>query len=115
MQTNIPTFLMPNRSRYAFQSPSVSDEKGAYRMRPPRSSRPGSNLSDPSSRVYLHVPYRRTRRIVVLVAFLACGALACFAYAYWLLTTRYSQSVRTHSLGLADPSLNSRRVSARRI
>ncbi|KAH0825978.1 hypothetical protein J3R83DRAFT_7573 [Lanmaoa asiatica] len=91
---------MSATSRHAFQSPSVSDEKGAYRMRPPRSSRPGSNLhhfSDSSSRTYLHVPYRRTRRLAMLVALLACGALICFACAYWLFTTRYghlSPSVR---------------------
>lgn len=83
---------MSTTSRYAFQSPSVSDEKGAYRMRPPRSSRPGSNLrhpSDPSSRVYLHVPHRRTRRLAMLLALLACGSLVCFVCAYWLFTTRY--------------------------
>ncbi|KAH0825962.1 hypothetical protein J3R83DRAFT_7557 [Lanmaoa asiatica] len=91
---------MSTTSRYAFQSPSVSNEKGAYRMRPPRSSRPGSNpyhFSDPSSHTYLHVPYRRTRRLAMLVALLACGALICFACAYWLFTTRYghlSPSVR---------------------
>ncbi|KAG8219198.1 hypothetical protein J3R82DRAFT_9 [Butyriboletus roseoflavus] len=85
--------MMSITARYAFQSPSVSDEKGAYRMRPPRSSRPGSNLrhsSDPSSRVYLHVPHRRPRRLAMLLALLACGVLVCFACAYWLFKTRYS-------------------------
>ncbi|KAI9566298.1 hypothetical protein HD554DRAFT_2277757, partial [Boletus coccyginus] len=99
---------MSTTSRYAFQSPSISDEKGAYRMRPPRSSLSRSNLrhfSDPSSRVHLHVPYRRTRRLAMLVAFLACGALACFACAYWLFRTRYGypSPSRTTSEGLDAP------------
>lgn len=93
--------MMSATSRYAFQSPSVSDEKGAYRMRPPRSSRPGSNLRhspDPSSRMYLHVPHRRTRHLALLLVLLVCGAFVCFACAYRLFTTRYghlSLSVRT--------------------
>ena len=97
---------MSRTSQYAFQSPSVSDEKGAYRMRPPLSSRPGFNLrhsTEPPSRVHLHVPYRRTRRLVVLVVSLACSAFVCFACAYWLFTTRYghpSPSVRTLSASL---------------
>ena len=75
-------------------------------MRPPLGSRSGPNLrhaSDPTSRVYLHVPYRRTRRLVLLVAVLACGALGCFVCAYWLFTTRYGHlppSTRTPSVSL---------------
>ncbi|KAF8435832.1 hypothetical protein L210DRAFT_3550755 [Boletus edulis BED1] len=91
---------MMSTSRYAFQSPSASEEKGAYRMRPPRASRAGSNLShssEPSSRVHLHVPYRRTRRLAMLVALLACGALACFVCAYWLFKTRYGYLTLAHT------------------
>ena len=98
--------IMSASSRYAFQSPSVTNEKGTYRMRPPRGSRSESTLrhsSEPSSRMHLHVPYRRTRRLAMLVVFLACGTLICFAFAYWLFTTRYgrpSPSVRTPSVSL---------------
>lgn len=117
--SSTPLSMMSTTSRYAFQSPSISDEKGAYRMRPPRSSRPGSNLphfSDPSSRVHLHVPYRRTRRLAMLLALLACGALVCFACAYWLFTTRYghpSPSVRI--LWSPDSVLYSQRIPAHQI
>ena len=109
---------MSTTPRYAFQSPSVSDEKGAYRMRPPRSSRPGSNLrhaSEPTSRIHLHVPYRRTRRLAMLLAFLACAAVVCFACAYWLFTRRYGQSVRSLSVSLMRSFLYSQRVPVHQI
>lgn len=108
---------------YAFQSPSVSNEKGAYRMRPSRSSRAGldsrhSSKPSESLRAYVHVPYRRTRRLTILVVLLTCGAFACFVCAYWLFTTRYdhlSPSVRYSLAFLMLMLSHSQRVPAHHI
>lgn len=87
-------------------SPSVSLEKGAYRMRaPPKRSGLASGLSvrpggSPSrlrkrrgsqgmSRDGLVHVYQQDKRLAMLVIVLICATVACFAGAYYLFTTRY--------------------------
>ncbi|GJE95431.1 hypothetical protein PsYK624_116150 [Phanerochaete sordida] len=91
------------------ESPSVSLEKGAYRMRAPaRRSGLASALtvdtilanaktshkrkrtrrgSHGASRDGLHLIVREERRLAVLVVLLVCAAVTCFAGAYYLFTT----------------------------
>ncbi|KAF8835505.1 hypothetical protein BDN67DRAFT_998669 [Paxillus ammoniavirescens] len=83
-------------SSYVFQSPSVSDEKGAYRMRAPRSTRPGSNLRHPTN-ARQPEPLSQNRKLVVLIAVLTFGMFVCFGTAYYLFTTRWnSQPLSLH-------------------
>ncbi|KIJ58087.1 hypothetical protein HYDPIDRAFT_103297, partial [Hydnomerulius pinastri MD-312] len=73
-------------SSYVFQSPSVSDEKGAYRMRAPRSTRPGSNLRQHTNARQPEL-LSQNRRLAVLVALLTFAMFVCFGTAYYLFTT----------------------------
>jgi len=86
-------------SRYAFQSPSITSEKGAYRMRAPRSTRPAfeSTVRHDSSSVmanankHVHCepgPPTQDRKVALVVALLAIGSCLCFGTAYYLYTTR---------------------------
>ena len=79
----------------SFQSPSVTLEKGAYRIRAPH--RPMSPTST-RSRKLAPDPSTRDRLLAVLIVLLATATLASFATAYYLLTTRW----RTASLALDD-------------
>ncbi|KAI0738783.1 hypothetical protein C8Q80DRAFT_1275024 [Daedaleopsis nitida] len=91
--------------RIAQASPSLSLEKGSYRMRappsrpslPPSSSKsrssakaapPASDPGRPGLSVTELVPASYEKRIALLVALLACAMLASFWTAYYLWTTR---------------------------
>ncbi|KAL1946193.1 hypothetical protein VTO73DRAFT_15320 [Trametes versicolor] len=91
--------------RIAQASPSISLEKGSYRMRPPParlSVSPSPSSADALSRsarkararpevlpgkVVELVPASYEKRMALLVALLACAMLASFGTAYWLLRT----------------------------
>lgn len=83
-------------SRYAFQSPSITNEKGAYRMRVPRSTRPAFDKRDSSSVMtnankHVHCesgPPTQDRKVALVVALLAIGSCLCFVTAYYLYATR---------------------------
>lgn len=98
-------------SRQSPASPSVTLEKGAYRMRAPakRSGLGGSLTIDPdlannlksaasrvrtrrgsqsTSRDGLPQILRQERQIAVLVILLVCATVTCFGGAYYLFTTR---------------------------
>ncbi|OJT13912.1 hypothetical protein TRAPUB_9533 [Trametes pubescens] len=91
--------------RIAQASPSISLEKGSYRLRPPParlSVSPSPSSADALSRsarkararpevlpgkVVEFVPASYEKRMALLVALLACAMLASFGTAYWLLRT----------------------------
>ncbi|KAI5982658.1 hypothetical protein PISMIDRAFT_678087 [Pisolithus microcarpus 441] len=75
-------------SRYAFQSPSVSTEKGTYRLRAPRSSRPGSNLRSQTN-AYQSSPMTQDRKLPLVVILLVVASFTCFATAYYLYQTSH--------------------------
>ncbi|KAH7884984.1 hypothetical protein F5I97DRAFT_1309900 [Phlebopus sp. FC_14] len=76
-------------SRFAFQSPSVSDEKGAYRMRAPRSTRPGSNLRHHTNERQPEL-LSQNRKLAVLIALLTVATFMSFGMAFYLFTTRWT-------------------------
>ncbi|KAI0642818.1 hypothetical protein C8Q79DRAFT_928667 [Trametes meyenii] len=93
--------------RIAQASPSISLEKGSYRMRAPparlgapslvsssSSSRGAGSESDNGGKargeagaVSVFVPASYEKRMALLVALLACAMLASFGTAYWLWST----------------------------
>ena len=77
---------------YTFQSPSVTLEKGAYRMRAPHSTRPGSSLSKSATRAKQSSLHSQNRKLVVLISVLAFASIMCFCIAYYLFTTRFARS-----------------------
>ena len=102
-------FDVTPHARQSQASPSVSLERGAYRMRaPPPPRRSGLSLlssSPPRSRAGLPasprrrrgsaalsrdgfpVALQRERRLAMLLVVLVCGAVSCFGVAYYLFTT----------------------------
>ncbi|KAG2071003.1 hypothetical protein BDR04DRAFT_1128270 [Suillus decipiens] len=82
--------MMLEYSSYTFQSPSVTLEKGAYRMRAPRSTRPGSSLSQSLMSAKQSPSRSQNRRLAILIAVLAFASLTCFFFAYHLFTTRFA-------------------------
>ncbi|KAL4064251.1 hypothetical protein V8B97DRAFT_1920090 [Scleroderma yunnanense] len=95
-------------SRYVFQSPSITNEKGAYRMRAPRSTRPvlESTLRNSSSIIAnanAHTSYEpaptpltQHRKVAMLIAVLTVASCLCFGTAYYLYTTRGSGEHSTY-------------------
>ncbi|KAG1734461.1 uncharacterized protein EDB91DRAFT_589715, partial [Suillus paluster] len=80
---------------HTFQSPSVTLEKGAYRMRAPHSTRPGSSLSQSimsAKQPPLQSLHSQNRKLAVLVGILAFASITCFFIAYYLFTTRFATS-----------------------
>ncbi|OJA15358.1 hypothetical protein AZE42_09049 [Rhizopogon vesiculosus] len=77
---------------YTFQSPSVTLEKGAYRMRAPQSTRPGSSLSQGATSAKQPSLHSPNRKLVVLIGVLAFASIMCFCIAYYLFTTRFARS-----------------------
>ena len=97
-------------ARQSQASPSVSLEKGAYRIRAPArrsglasaltldtglaNAKTGHQLkctrrgSHGTSRDGLHLIVREERRLAMLIIVLVCAAVTCFAGAYYLFTTR---------------------------
>uniref|UniRef100_A0A0W0FWE9 O-fucosyltransferase family protein n=1 Tax=Moniliophthora roreri TaxID=221103 RepID=A0A0W0FWE9_MONRR len=92
------------RAREASASPSVSLEKGRYRMRAP-SNRPATinetihtrprSMSRPSST-------QNSFYVVTLLLLLASACLACFGFAYYLFTTRWASRLSVYPQILAD-------------
>ncbi|OBZ71709.1 hypothetical protein A0H81_08986 [Grifola frondosa] len=73
-------------ARLALASPSVSLEKGAYRLRAPRTR----TASSPKSK-RLHrdpAPATYEKHATILIAFLISATLASFGSAYYLFTTK---------------------------
>ena len=100
--------------RIAQASPSVSLEKGSYRMRaPPSRSRPArlhtakfrsQSQSSPDQSIKSlgtvaeFVPASYEKRMALLVALLTCAMLASFGTAWYLWTTRCVKPYLLHSL-----------------
>ncbi|KAG1730185.1 hypothetical protein EDB19DRAFT_1741152 [Suillus lakei] len=86
---------------YTFQSPSVTLEKGAYRMRAPHSTRPGSSLSQSlmsAKQPALQSPHSQNRKLAILTVILALASITCFFTAYHLFTTRFARSPSSSAL-----------------
>ncbi|KAG2140027.1 hypothetical protein BD769DRAFT_1773142 [Suillus cothurnatus] len=81
---------------HTFQSPSVTLEKGAYRMRAPRSTRPGSSLSQSLMSAKQPPSHSRNRTLAILIAVLAFASVTCFFFAYHLFTTRFAPYPQPH-------------------
>ncbi|KAG1730178.1 hypothetical protein EDB19DRAFT_1741110 [Suillus lakei] len=80
---------------YTFQSPSVTLEKGAYRMRAPPSTRPGSFLSQSlmsAKQPALQSSHSQNRKLAILIVILAFASITCFFTAYHLFITRFARS-----------------------
>ncbi|KAI6127252.1 hypothetical protein F5141DRAFT_1086658 [Pisolithus sp. B1] len=75
-------------SKYVFQSPSVTTEKGTYRLRAPRSSRPGSNLRSQTT-AYQSSPLTQDHKLPLFIIFLIVASFTCFATAYYLYQTSH--------------------------
>ncbi|CCM05510.1 uncharacterized protein FIBRA_07733 [Fibroporia radiculosa] len=74
-------------ARLAQSSPSISVEKGAYRMRAPPVRSPsklrrGARYRDPAPSSY-------EKQMAILVVFLISATISCFCAAYYLFTTRW--------------------------
>ncbi|KAG1817710.1 uncharacterized protein BJ212DRAFT_1270011 [Suillus subaureus] len=81
---------------YTFQSPSVTLEKGAYRMRAPYSTRPGSSLSQSQMSPKRAPSHSQNRKLAILIAVLAFASATCFFFAYHLFTTRFAPYAQPH-------------------
>ena len=95
-------FRVPS-SRIAQASPSISLEKGSYRMRAPPTRTPArpSRLRTSKSQARADgarepmaksqsafIPASYEKRMALLVVLLACATMASFGVAYYLWTTR---------------------------
>ncbi|KZT12308.1 uncharacterized protein LAESUDRAFT_175031 [Laetiporus sulphureus 93-53] len=95
-------------SRLAQASPTVSVEKGAYRMRAPYThththTRSASTLHLPRKVRFATPPRSAYRKqMALLVVFLVSAAVSCFGVAYYLFSTRWDTRA-LHSLP-GDPS-----------
>ena len=80
-------------ARQSQSSPSVSLEKGAYRLRAPAKRTARDPLPLPlraGSPPYKDSPtLRYEKQMAVLVVFLICATVTCFGTAYYLFTTRW--------------------------
>src|SRR5580658_3729532 len=92
----------------ALASPSLSMEKGAYRMRAPRTRRLTS-LARPAPNV--NPAYRgMTLCTALLIVCLATAALSSFGTAYYLWTTRWDTRAVPHVLSEADQGIQAIRL-----
>ncbi|KAH7928307.1 hypothetical protein BV22DRAFT_1192871 [Leucogyrophana mollusca] len=86
---------------YTFQSPSVTLEKGAYRMRPPRAARTAAAPG----------PVRRSdmlaqgKKFTALIVLLTAATFISFATAYYLFSTRYYPSQKPVSTADHHPKV----------
>ncbi|KAG2147868.1 uncharacterized protein EDB93DRAFT_1240565 [Suillus bovinus] len=87
---------MAGLAAYTFQSPSVTLEKGAYRMRAPHSTRPGSSLGQSLMTSKQSPTHPQKRKLAILVAILAFASVTCFFFAYHLFTTRFAPYAQPH-------------------
>jgi GDP-fucose protein O-fucosyltransferase len=84
-------------SRYDHASPSVTLEKGAYRMRAPRSRVPASRRRGSVAR-NPELFSTREKYYAVLVFMLVSATATCFGTAYYLFTTRWDSPVHNPML-----------------
>ena len=91
VQIESPSLNYPamSTSRWDHASPSVTLEKGAYRIRAPRTPLPstprrGSRARNPDLFV------TREKQTAILIVLLASATLTCFGTAYYLFTTRWA-------------------------
>ena len=101
----MPLFKLTAQAKLAQASPSVSLEKGAYRLRaPPKRSGLASGLAPRSDAAAAKLRMRRgsqgtscdgvplvynhDKQMAMLVILLVCATVTCFGGAYYLFTTR---------------------------
>ena len=86
--------------RHSQSSPSVSIEKGTYRIHAPkRSPSKLGYIQNRHSRLTMH-----EKRVAVLIVFLVLATVLCFGFAYYLFTTRWeSYSVRSQGPASDSP------------
>ncbi|KDR75302.1 hypothetical protein GALMADRAFT_69778 [Galerina marginata CBS 339.88] len=73
-------------------SPSVSLERGGYRMRAPNSRPPPLLLQghgQPQSSSHRYTQHHMNRNLVLLLLLLAMACMTCFGSAYYLFTNRW--------------------------
>ena len=90
----MPLYDVSAHARQSQASPSVSIEKGTYRMRAPTKRAPsrfGHGVQP--SRDGIPPAMRYEKQMAILVMLLVCATVACFATAYYLFTTRWDTSV----------------------
>ncbi|KAG6886302.1 hypothetical protein C0993_006712 [Termitomyces sp. T159_Od127] len=83
--------MIPFRSsnpHHANESPSLTMERGAYRMKAPYSSKPMRSLVFSDQRVKRHW-YNRIPTSAMLIALLTFASISSFAMAYYLLCVRW--------------------------
>ncbi|PIL34755.1 hypothetical protein GSI_02542 [Ganoderma sinense ZZ0214-1] len=92
-------FRVPS-ARIAQASPSISLEKGSYRMRAPPTRKPAARLQTSKSHARANggpvsefIPASHEKRMALLVVLLACATMASFGVAYYLWTTRPISSI----------------------
>ncbi|KAH6914225.1 hypothetical protein BKA70DRAFT_1260788 [Coprinopsis sp. MPI-PUGE-AT-0042] len=98
----LPTRLREGSSHDA--SPSISLERGTYRMRPPRNLRPipldFNKAEAPASKTLQRGSVNRHLSTMLGLLTLAC--ITCFGFAYYLFTTRCGIVIWRNSSALAD-------------
>ncbi|KAF8906465.1 hypothetical protein CPB84DRAFT_1835004 [Gymnopilus junonius] len=82
-------------------SPSVSLERGNYRMRAPRPRPPPFVLPDKGPPIVQH---RVNRNLALLLLALALACMSCFASAYYLFATRWDFHPASLPYPLANPT-----------
>lgn len=96
-------YRVTQASQRANASPSVSLERGSYRMHAPN-PRPLPALlqgnTPPARRSIVH---EINRNLALLLFLLVVGCLACFASAYYLFTTRWAYP-QVHLSNMSNPS-----------
>ncbi|KAJ3550192.1 hypothetical protein NM688_g5100 [Phlebia brevispora] len=95
-------------ARQSQASPSVSLEKGAYRLRaPPKRPRQHMRHDIRPSKDGIKAALRYEKQMAVLVISLVCATVTCFAAAYYLFTTRWDNHARLHTTSRrSDPSIH---------
>ena len=80
-------------SQYDHSSPSVTLEKGAYRMRAPRARMPAGTPRRGSLARTVEIFSTREKQYAMLIVVLVSATLSCFGTAYYLFTTRWDSPV----------------------
>ncbi|KAI0783271.1 hypothetical protein C8Q75DRAFT_472843 [Abortiporus biennis] len=89
----MPIYAVTDKARQAYASPSISMEKGTYRMRAPSkrttSSTNSAANSNPRHVRNLSAPTstRVEKQMAFLVVLLICGTVVSFGIAYYLFST----------------------------
>ena len=95
LHLDMPIYSISAQARQAHASPSISMEKGTYRIRPPRSRTPSilrhASRVSPSATNSINAPDPSSifeRYLFAIVLLLMLGIVFCFAAAYHLFKTR---------------------------